>query len=143
MDTTAPVNVIQFPSSRAGAVKPPPPVVGGAAAVKPTPPALDLKLGSRGPVVASLKENLCLWGFDPGSEGDAFDESTAASVRALQRKIGVKPTGEIDRATAKVFVDAANGLAKEPAADRWLRCPNPQCEIMSACADEANCGAKP
>lgn len=40
----------------------------------------------------------------------------------------------------------ATNLVAKPAVVEpfpWLRCQNPACELMSACADTANCATKP
>lgn len=79
-------------------------------AVAPTPfryadlPQLDggLGLGSAGPVVAAVQEQLAALGYYTGPAHGRFDEATAAAVQWFQAMAGVAgdPSGTVGRSTA-------------------------------------------
>lgn len=86
---------------------------------KEAPPRQVLKLGASGTPVAELQKALRLWGFEPGPvKAGEYDQLTVDAVRALQRKLGVNPTGEIDQATKSVIkgdLASDNSVLKEAA----------------------------
>jgi putative chitinase len=54
----------------------------------------SLQLGSTGPQVATLQQQLQQRGFDPGEVNGQFTAATEAAVRAFQQSVGLQPDGE-------------------------------------------------
>ena len=53
----------------------------------------SLKLGSAGPTVAALQQQLQRQGFDPGPTDGQFGPSTDAAVRAFQQSVSLQVDG--------------------------------------------------
>jgi peptidoglycan hydrolase-like protein with peptidoglycan-binding domain len=54
----------------------------------------SLKLGSSGPQVTALQQQLQQRGFDPGAIDGQFGDATDAAVRAFQQSVGLKVDGQ-------------------------------------------------
>jgi peptidoglycan hydrolase-like protein with peptidoglycan-binding domain len=61
-------------------------------------------MGAKGGLVQRLQDLLKKLGFDPGEYIGEFGAKTAEAVVALQRKLGVDPTGVYDRGTERAIV---------------------------------------
>src|SRR5262245_21122215 len=51
------------------------------------------KLGSTGPRVADLQQQLRQQGFDPGDKTSQYTSATEAAVRSFQKKVGLEVDG--------------------------------------------------
>lgn len=85
----------------------------------------DLVPGTEGPDVEQLNDNLRALGYD-APDGDGYTARTAAALRALQKKRGVKTTGELKNGQAAftsglIRVAALEAAVGDPANGRILR----------------------
>ena len=71
--------------------------------------------GARGAVVKNVQKHLRAAGYDPQHFGGAFDERTAAAVKAFQKHSNLPVTGDVDGATWKALKKSFI-LSKKPAA---------------------------
>lgn len=69
-----------------------------------------LKLGSSGPDVKALQQNLKDLGFDPNGVDGNFDADTDKAVRAFQQANGLRVDGKVGPGTLAAL-DAAGGVA--------------------------------
>lgn len=60
-----------------------------------------LKEGAKGELVKRLQALLQQLGFDPGEYAGEFGRKTTEAMMALQRKLGLDPTGAYDRVTER------------------------------------------
>ncbi len=74
-----------------------------------------LKVGSRGPEVAILKQRLAIEGdLDPAfSIGDVWDEALTQAVKRFQRRMGLKQTAVVTGATLKAMNVPADARARQ------------------------------
>lgn len=79
---------------------------------------VTMMLGASGELVKKLQTRLKEWGFDPGAADGEFGKQTLEALQALQRKLGVEPTGELDAVTTQAIesdLASANSMLKQRA----------------------------
>lgn len=70
-----------------------------------------------------------------------MDKWAPVSVKTRMREMAKE--GIILQRTKEHNGQTINEYQKKPDADRWRRCPNPECELRSACANPTSCASSP
>lgn len=101
---------------------------------------VTMMLGATGELVKKLQLRLKEWGFDPGAADGEFGRQTYEALQALQRKLGVEPTGELDAATTQAIeadLASANSVLKQRMNSAIIPVSTPAAQMPAAAAAAA------